>query len=167
MYSKIKVIVESIASRLNLTVKECKSDWQKHNKWLADMKLKNAGIHGGPFAMLMYEAADHPKDFGSHSYIDEPEIISNYAYMMYDTDADLILTEFKKISSPIIVEFKEPDNATDLISLNILVTTVIHYLYCRIHNEGIGINGNICFSNNGKAVPANSIVKIHRIKKYI
>lgn len=153
MYPRITLMIDGIASRLNLAVKECKSDWQKHNKWLADMKLKNAGIHGGPFAMLMYEAAANPKYFGNHNYIHEPEIISNYAYMMYDTDADLILTEFKKNSSPIIVEFKEPDNAVDFISLNILVTTAIYYLYCRIHKEEIGINGNICFSNNGQRYP--------------
>ena len=165
IYPRIRLMVDNIASRLNLTVKECKSDWQKHNKWLAELKLNDARRHGGPCAMLMYEAAATPEYFSNHSYIEEPEIISNYAYMMYDTDADLILAEFKRISSPIIVEFKEPDNAAELISLTDLITTNIQYLYFRMHNEEIGINGNICFSNSGQAVSANSIVKIYLIPK--
>lgn len=165
MYPRIRLMVDDIASKLNLSVKECNSNWQNQNKWLVDMKLNDAREHGGPFAMLMYEAAATPEYFGNHSYIEEPEIISNYAYMMYDTNADLILAEFKKISFPIIVEFKEPANAVKLISLKLLITTVIQYLYFRIHNKEIGITGNICFSNNGQAISANSIVKIHIISK--
>lgn len=165
IYPIIKSMVDGIASRLKLKSKECKSDLQKHNKWLAELKLNDSKIHGGPFAMLMYEAAAIPEAFGNHSYIDEPEIISNYAYMMYDTDANMILAEFKRISSPIIVEFKEPDNTTKPVPLKLLITTVIHYLYSKIHNEKIGLHGNICFSNNGQAVSENLIVNIHRIPK--
>lgn len=165
MYPRIKLMVDGIASRLNLAVKERKSNLQRHHAQLAGMKLNNASIHGGPFAMLMYEAAATPEVFGNHNYIEEPEIISDYTYMMYDTDADLILEEFKRISSPIIVEFKEPNNASALLSLKHLVTTVIQYLYRKIHKEEVGLYGNTCFSNNGQAVSANLIVKIHRIKK--
>lgn len=165
IYPRIRLMVDSIASKLNLTIKECKSSRQEHNKRLADLKLKDASIHGGPFAMLMYEAAAYPEVFGQHSYIEDPEIISQYAYMMYDTDAYLILAEFKRISSPIVVEFIEPLNSAKLISLDILAETVIQYLYRRIHKEKVGIHGNICFSNSGQTVSADLIVKIHRIKK--
>ena len=166
MYPRIKLTIDDIASRLNIAAKECKSNLQKHNKWLVEMKISDSKIHGGPFAMLMYEASSTPEVFGNHSYIEEPEIISNYAYMMYDTDADLILTEFKRISSPIIIEFIEPDNADALLSLRLLITTVLQYLYSKIHKEKIGLYCNTCFSNNGQIIPANLIVQIHRIKEY-
>lgn len=82
--------------------------------------------------------------------------------MAYDKEAELILKEFKRISKPIIVEFVEPSNS-DLISLRILITTVIQYLYDTIHNKKEISRGNTCFSNKGKSLPSKLIVKIHRI----
>lgn len=161
MYSKIKQIVDGIATKLNLHPKECTSKCQKHNRWLAEIKLNDGINHGGPFAVLMYEAASTPEKFGNHSYIDEPEIISNYAYMMYDKDAELILREFKRTSTPIIVEFIEP-NCSNMPSMEILVTATIQYLYNTIHNEEEILCGNTCFSNNGIAISPELIVKIHR-----
>lgn len=162
MYPKIKQMVDDIALKLNIKSRECKSELQKRHKWLAEFKINDSKSHGGPFAMLMYEAAAFPETFGNHSYIDEPEIISNYAYMMYDTDADIILSEFKENSFPIIVEFIGSGD-TEHLSLKHLSSTVIQYLYYIIHNEELELCGNICFSNNGKTIPSDLIVKIHRI----
>lgn len=162
MYPKIKQMVDDIALKLNIESRECRSELQKHHKWLAEFKLNDSQIHGGPFAMLMYEAVATSEAFGNHSYIDEPEIITDYAKMMYDTDAEIILTEFKKISTPIIVEFIEP-NDSEHISLKILASTVIQYLYRKLHKENVSLQGNICFSNNDKSIQSNLIVKIHRI----
>lgn len=162
MYPKVRQMVDDIALKLNIKSRECKSKLQKHHKWLAELKLNDSKIHGGPFAMLMYEAAATPEAFGNHSYIDEPEIISDYAYMMYDTDAEIILSEFKRISIPIVVEFIEPSD-TENLSLKLLITTVIQYLYRIIHKEELGLCENTCFSNRGQAIPSDLIVKIHRI----
>ncbi len=162
MYPKIKQMVDGIASKLNFHPKECVSDNQKRSRWFAEMKLNDVINHGGPFAVLMYEAASTPEKFGNHSYIDEPEIISNYAYMTYDKGAELILKEFKRVSKPIIVEFIEPCNS-DLTPLRILITTVIQYLYGTIHNKEEISCGSTCFSNKGKSIPPELIVKIHRI----
>lgn len=162
MYPKIKQMVDSIALRLNIKSKECKSELQKHHKWLAKFKLNDPKSHGGPFAMLMYEAASSPDEFENHSYIDEPEIISDYAYMTYDKDAELILDEFKKVSVPIIVEFIKPYNS-ELFPLNLLITTVIKYLYSIIHDTKDKSQCNACFSNEGKLIPPELIIKIYRI----
>lgn len=155
-------MVDDIALKMNIKANECTSELQRNNKWLAEMKLSDARIHGGPFAMLMFEASTTSQAFGCHDYIDEPEIIANYAYMKYDNEADIILEEFKKLSVPIIVEFIEPSN-NDSISLKLLIATAIHYLYRIIHNEDIGLHSNICFSNNGNSIPSDLIVKIHRL----
>lgn len=162
MYPKITRMVDEIACKLSIKVKDCTSDIQRHNKWLTELKLSDARIHGGPFAMLMFEASTTPQVFGCHDYIDEPEIIANYAYMKYDTEAGIILEKFKKLSVPIIVEFIEPSNNTS-ISLKVLISTAIDYLYRIIHNEDNGLNSNICFSNNGNLIPSDLIVKIHRV----
>lgn len=162
MYPKITQMVDNIASKLNIKSKECKSKLQEHHKWLADFKLNDSIAHGGPFAVLVYEAASTPEIFGNHSYIDEPEIISDYAYMMYDKEAEFILEEFKRISAPIIVEFIEPCSSNSS-SMNILTATVIQYLYSTIHNEKDKSQCNICFSNKGKFILPELIIKIYRI----
>ena len=74
----------------------------------------------------------------------------------------IILEEYKRLSIPIIVEFLEPSN-NDSISVKLLITTAIHYLYRIIHNEEPGLHSNICFSNNGNPIPSNLIVGIHKI----
>lgn len=84
MYPKITQMVDDIAWKLSIKAKECTSEIQQHNKMLADLKLNDARIHGGPFAMLMSEASTTPQAFGCHNYIDEPEFIANYAFMKYD-----------------------------------------------------------------------------------
>ena len=112
--------------------------------------------------MLMFEANTTPPIFGCHDYTDEPEIVANYAFMKYDNGADIILEEHKRLSVPIIVEFLEPSN-NDLISVELLVITAIHYLYRIIHNEEPSLHSNICFSNNGNPIPAYLIIKIHRL----
>lgn len=99
MYPQIKQMLDDIALKMNIKAKGCVSEIQRHNKWIAEMKLSDAKIHGGPFAMLMFEASTSPQLFGCHNYIDEPEIIANYAYIKYDNEADIILEEFKKIIS--------------------------------------------------------------------
>ena len=162
MYPRIKTMVDTLAAEHNLKPKNSASDLKNHNKWLAEMKLDEPQIHGGPFAMLMYEAAALPKMFGNHSYIDEPEIISNYAYMMYDDSADALLAEYRRISYPIIVEFIEP-SANDSIPMKLLISTVINYLYHAIHKDKMSINCNIGFSNNGISIPSDLIVKVHRL----
>lgn len=162
MYPKIKQMVDDIALKLNIKSRECKSELQKRHKWLAEFKINDSKSHGGTFAMLIYEAAATPEAFGNHSYIDEPEIITDYAKMVYDTDAEIILSEFKRISTPIIVEFIEP-NDSEHISLKILASTVIQYLYRKLHKENVSLQGNICFSNKGKSIQSDLIVKIHRI----
>lgn len=162
MYPKIKQMVDDIALKLNIKSRECRSELQKHHKWLAEFKINDSKSHGGPFAMLMYGAAATPEAFGNHSYLDEPEIIADYAKMMYDTEAEIILSEFKRISIPIIVEFIEPKDS-EHISLKNLASTVIQYLYRKLHKENVGLHSNICFSNNGKSIQSDLIVKIHRI----
>lgn len=164
MYPQIKQIIDNIALNLNIKPKECESKLQKHNKWLAEFKISDSEAHGGPFAMLMYEAVSIPERFGNHSYIDEPEIISNYAYMMYDKEADLILEEFKRISEPIIVEFIEPC-AYASAPMAVLITTAIRYLYNTIHNKEENSQCNACFSNKGKLIPPERIVRIHRLNE--
>jgi len=161
-YSKIKNIIDYIASAYGFNPSENTSEFQQQNKWLTEIKLKDSKTHGGPFAMLMYEAVAMPKMFGNHSYIDEPEIISNYAYMTYDKNADTILAEYRRISYPIIIEFTEP-TFQEHTPLELLVTTVIKYLYHIIHNDELGINCNICFSNDGKIVPPELIVQIYQL----
>lgn len=162
MYPKIKYIVDSIAASLNLKASKCTSDIQKLCKSQIDMKLSDSSIHGGPFAMLMYEASAKAKYFDNYNYIDMPEIIVDYAYMKYGQKANSILEEFRRISSSIIVEFIEP-HENDTISIFNLITTAIIYLYCKAHNKIIGCNGNICFTNKGKPILSNLIVNIHKI----
>lgn len=162
MYPKITKMVDDIAWKLNIKAKDCTSENQHHNKMLADLKLNDARIHGGPFAMLMFEASTTPQAFGCHNYIDEPEFIANYTFMKYDNEADIILEEYKRLSVPIIVEFIEPSN-NNSISVKLLVATAIHYLYRIIHNEEPGLHSNICFSNNGNPIPSDLIVSIHKI----
>lgn len=162
MYPIIAQMVDDIAWKLNIKAKECKSEIQRHNKWLTELKLSDARIHGGPFAMLLFEASSTPQIFGCHDYTDEPEIVANYAYVKYDNGADVILEEYKRLSFPIIVEFLEPSN-NDSISVKLLVATAINYLYHIIHNEEPSLHSNISFSNNGNPIPADLIIKIHRL----
>ena len=162
MYPKITQMVDDIACKLSIKVKDCTSEIQRHNKWLTELKLSDARIHGGPFAMLMFEASTTPQAFGCHDYTDEPEIVANYAYVKYDNEADAILEKYKRLSVPIIVEFLEPSN-NDSISVRLLVATAIHYLYRIINNEEPGLHSNICFSNNGEPIPSTLIVGIHKI----
>lgn len=161
MFPKVKQIIDDIAVRLHISAKECHTHLQEENRLLIEMKLGDPEIHGGPYAMLMYEALITPGCYAANNYTKEPEIISQYAYMKYDKEADIILDEFRRISHPMIVEFTEPENATSYVSLNHLITTAIHYLYRKIHDKKPNLCANTCFSNRGKDIPACNIVGVY------
>ena len=162
MYPKIKQMVDNIADTLNIKIKNGISKVQDQGRFQAELKLRNPKNQDGPFAMLMYDALSDPQAFDDHNYIDEPEIIVDYAMMKYGEDADLILKEFKRIAFPVIVEFVEPEN-TDELPLRLLIDTAIQYLYGIIHKGKTRTDGNICFSGHGYDIPSSSIIKIYRL----
>lgn len=157
MLPKIKELIDSIAQRLGIPIcEDTESSWTKQR---IEIKL-NSAIDHGPCAMLMYEASINANAFSCHSYIDEPEIVSDYAIAKYGEAGNEIIAEFKRISKPVVVEFIEVKDCKDPTAMDEILRAALTYMYDFIHNEEIGLNDNTCYSGCGRSVSKDRIIDV-------
>lgn len=157
MLPKIRELIDSIATRLGIPIcEDTESSWTKQR---IEFKLENAADHG-PCAMLMYEAAINANVFYCHSYIDEPEIVSDYALAKYGKAGDEIVSEFKRMSKPVVVEFIEVIDCNEPSVMDEILRAALTYMYDYLHNEEKSINGNTCYSGYGRTVSQDRIIDI-------
>ena len=159
IFPTIKTLIDDIAKQLNISECNLDSSWKDQKKELLQLKMNN-DVDKGPCAMLMYEAVVNADAFSCHSYIDEPEIISDYSIGKYGEDGNLIISEFKRITKPVVVEFIEQINGSDKTKMDYIVSTALTYMYRYIHNEDLDWQCNTCFSGYGKFIPPERIIDI-------
>lgn len=154
---QITELIDSIAQYLEIPICEnTKSSWKNQR---IEIKL-NSAIDHGPCAMLMYEASIDANAFSCHSYIDEPEIVSDYAIAKYGEAGNEIVAEFKRISKPVVVEFIEVKDCKDPTAMDEILRAALTYMYDYIHNEEIGLNDNTCYSGCGRSVSKDRIIDV-------
>ncbi len=154
---QITELIDSIAQRLEIPICEnTESSWTNQR---IEIKL-NSAIDHGPCAMLMYEASINANAFSCHSYIDEPEIVSDYAIAKYGEAGNEIVAEFKRITKPVVVEFLEVRDCKDSTAMDEILRAALTYMYDYIHNEEIGLHGNTCYSGCGKTVAQDRIIDV-------
>lgn len=154
---QITELIDSIAQHLEIPICEnTKSSWKNQR---IEIKL-NSAIDHGPCAMLMYEASIDANAFSCHSYIDEPEIVSDYAIAKYGEAGNEIVAEFKRISNPVVVEFIEVKDCKDPTAMDEILRAALTYMYDYIHNEEIGLNDNTCYSGCGRSVSKDRIMDV-------
>ena len=154
---QITELIDSIAQHLEIPICEnTKSSWTNQR---IEIKL-NSAIDHGPCAMLMYEASIDANAFSCHSYIDEPEIVSDYAIAKYGEAGNEIVAEFKRISNPVVVEFLEVRDCKEPTAMDEILRAALTYIYDYIHKEEIGPHDNTCYSGCGRSVSKDRIIDV-------
>ena len=154
---QITELIDSIAQYLEIPICEnTKSSWKNQR---IEIKL-NSAIDHGPCAMLMYEASIDANAFSCHSYIDEPEIVSDYAIAKYGEAGNEIVAEFKRISNPVVVEFLEVRDCKEPTAMDEILRAALTYIYDYIHKEEIGPHDNTCYSGCGRSVSKDRIIDV-------
>ena len=157
IFPRITALIDSIAQRLG--IKACEDTKSSLIKQRIEIKFGNAIDHG-PCAMLMYEATIDSDNYKCHSYIDEPEIVSDYVTLKYGKSSNKITSEFKRITKPVVIEFIETRDCKDSSVMDVVIIAALTYMYEVLHNEEKSLDANIGHSEYGKKVSPDRIVDI-------
>lgn len=134
-----------------------------HHAFLMSIKKQN-NVDQGPCAMLNLEAVTNAAQYDCHDYVDMPEIIEDYAYVKYGDRAEKLLSIYRKVASPVVVEFWCKPEDINCPKLCRIISTVLLYLYAVMHkNEDAPWScSNICYSGCGNTVNASQILKVFK-----
>lgn len=134
-----------------------------HHAFLMSIKKQN-NVDQGPCAMLNLEAVTNAAQYDCHDYVDMPEIIEDYAYVKYGDRAEKLLSIYRKVTSPVVVEFWCKPEDINCPKLCRIISTVLLYLYAVMHkNEDAPWPcSNICYSGCGNTVNASQILKVFK-----
>ena len=134
-----------------------------HYAFLMNTK-KQSNVDQGPCAMLNLEAVTNAAKYDCHSYIDMPEIIEDYAYVKYGNFAKKLLNVYRKIASPVVVEFWCKPEDSNCPRLHYIIGTMLRYLYTVMHKceDGSWLRCNICYSGCGNIVDSSQILRIFK-----
>lgn len=134
-----------------------------HHAFLMSIKKQN-NVDQGPCAMLNLEAVTNAAQYDCHDYVDMPEIIEDYAYVKYGDRAEKLLSIYRKVTSPVVVEFWCKPEDINCPKLCRIISTVLLYLYAVMHkNEDAPWScSNICYSGCGNTVNASQILKVFK-----
>ena len=116
-------------------------------------------VHGGPYAILVREVADHANDLGQHDYLRMPEIIEDLCdEVKAECGLDLLPT-FEQRWRPALVKFVAPAGS----SAEFALAVALRYLRA-VGLEGKPDAGAVwCFDGENQAVPPERILRVEFI----
>lgn len=161
-FSYIKDKIDNIAIELNL--EKTVSNIAEFNKDYIDNRLSSNDCKG-PFSVLMFESALYADRFGFRYYINYPEMVEHYIKWKYGNSEQQIFAKFKEYTTPIIIEFIEPNDTKSVIPMSSIVGTILSYLYNKIHSSQDSSWHTTCHSNQGKTIMPKQIVNIYDARK--
>lgn len=113
-------------------------------------------VHGGPYAILVREVADHARSLGQHDYLGMPEIIEDLCDEVQAECGMRLLPIFEERWQPAIVKFV----ASAGTSGNFALAVALRYLRA-LELEGKPDAGAVwCFDGENRAVPPERILKV-------
>ena len=113
---------------------------------------------GGPYAFLIRDAICEGAEQPSH-YLEAPETVSDICNAYEEATGFQLLRKFSEATSCFVVRFKSAGEAEQEF------LCAASYLYTRIHNETFDCDFGYCFSGGGKAVSAENILGVERVRQ--
>jgi hypothetical protein len=113
-------------------------------------------LHGGPYAMLVREAAFHSASMHNHDYLRTPEIVEDICNGFKNHCGESILDETLGALKPCIVKFEESADDDD----GHLMRVLLYYCWSKCRGEDLCYLANTCFDGRGKIVPCSAIQNI-------
>ncbi|NJB72029.1 hypothetical protein GGR42_002520 [Saonia flava] len=147
--NKIEILINEIIKKIEIPI--------NNNSLLGCSVIQNklnSKTNQGPWAFLIRDFAFEKVD-GIHDYLKSPELIEDIIHFKYPEKYDLIFREFQNSTVECIIKFK---TETEFHQQRLLY--VINYLYNKINNEKMDWRSNANFSNNGKIISPEMIIKI-------
>lgn len=134
-----------------------------HHAFLMGLK-KQSNVDQGPCAMINLEAVTNATQYCCHDYVDMPEIIEDYAYAKYGDCAEKLLSIYRKITSPVVVEFWCKPEDINCPKLCHIIGTLLLYLYAVMHKkeDAPWSCSNICYSGCGNTIDASQILRVFK-----
>jgi hypothetical protein len=126
-----------------------------HFGHLYEMKTADS-LHWGPYAVLVRDAIVR-RDLNTHNYLRTPEIIEDLAAVLAGRNDGHLLRVFIRTTVPCIVTFESREPREDVVAIG------LHYCYLATWKQAPGIEGNTCFSANGKTIPREDIVAVEYV----
>ena len=116
-------------------------------------------VHGGPYAILVREVADHANALGQHDYLRMPEIIEDLCDKVKAECGLDLLPAFEARWRPAIVKFVAPAGG----SAEFALAVALRYLRA-VELGGKPDAGAVwCFDGDNKAVPPERVLKVEFI----
>ena len=113
-------------------------------------------VHGGPYAILVREVADHANALGQHDYLRMPEIIEDLCEEVRAGCGLDLLPTFEERWRPAVVKFLAPDGVSGEGGL----TAALRYLRACVL-QGKPDMGAVCnFDGENRPVPQEWILKV-------
>jgi hypothetical protein len=152
--NRLETLISDIVKKLKIPIN--KNSLQKCS--VIQNKL-NSKTNQGPWAFLIRDFA-FEKTVGIHDYLKSPELIEDILHFKYPENYELIFREFQNTTVKCIVKFK-----TEFEFHPKRLLYVINYLYNKINGEKMDWRSNANFSNNGKIISPEMILKIEYLQK--
>ena len=147
--NKIETLINEIIKKIQIPI--------NNNSLLGCSVIQNklnSKTNQGPWAFLIRDFAFEKAD-GIHDYLKSPELIEDIIYFKYPEKHDLIFREFQNTTVKCIIKFK---TEKEFHPQRLLY--VINYLYNKINDKKMDWRSNANFSNNGKIINPEMILKI-------
>ncbi|SFD51383.1 hypothetical protein SAMN04489722_11130 [Algibacter lectus] len=147
--NKIETLINEIIKKIQIPI--------NNNSLLGCSVIQNklnSKTNQGPWAFLIRDFAFEKAD-GIHDYLKSPELIEDIIYFKYPEKYDLIFREFQNTTVKCIIKFK---TEKEFHPQRLLY--VINYLYNKINDKKMDWRSNANFSNNGKIISPEMILKI-------
>lgn len=113
-------------------------------------------VHGGPYAILVREVADHANALGQHDYLRMPEIVEDLCDEIQAGCGLNVLPIFEARWKPALVKFVAPAGDSGEFALAV----ALRYLRA-VKLEGKPDQGAVwCFDGENQAVPRERVLKV-------
>ena len=112
-------------------------------------------VHGGPYAMLVREAAFRAEEMGNHDYLWLPEIMEDICNGYHKAYGEVIHDDLYHALTPYIVKFWSQKQISKS-----CIEVAMYYLYCTAHGQKLSIDANTCYDGGNSSVPREQITKV-------
>lgn len=128
--------------------------------FLYNMKVGQP-LNGGPYAMLVREAAFRAKEMRNHDYLWLPEIMEDICNGYHKAYGELIHDDLCRALTPYIVKFWSQKQISKS-----CVDSAMYYLYRTAHGQSLNIDANTCFDGRNSSVPREQITYVEPLSKF-
>lgn len=112
-------------------------------------------MHGGPYAMLVRDAAFRSAEIGNHDYLGLPEIIEDICLGYHERYGVSITDKVANALTPCMVKFKSTRELG-----RPCLEAAVYYVYLTGRGHPLSFHSNTCFDGRSSTIPLKDIISI-------